>query len=105
MISREILKELNIEWVSPSADGRRQGYFRRISENRSQPTYLQARHRLLFSELSYSGFGQKGIEVQQDGRALPIHAANLGRNLKGTGRPKPKPSLEEKLLRLLIMKR
>lgn len=96
------LNEIGVEWVSETKT--RKGYFRTIAKNRMQPSYAQARHRLKFSELSSSGYNQKGVEEQPDGRVIATHAASIGRSLKGTGRPEPKLSIKEKLLRLLITK-
>lgn len=97
---KDLAKLEGLEWVQST--GRRQGYFRRISKNRLQPSYIQACHRLIFSELSCSGFGQKGVEETNEGKIVSKHAMEIGRSLKGTGRPRPKETTEQKLIRLIL---
>lgn len=102
MISQEILQELGIEWVSAGKDGRN-GYFRRIAPNRKSPSLRQAEHRLLFSETSHRLYMNRGTITTHDGRQIPRNAHGIERSLLGTGQPKQKPSLQERLL-LLVLK-
>lgn len=103
MISYDALRALGIEWVEPSSDGRRPGYYRRIPMTRNDPTPAQAQHRLRFSQVAYNTYGTRGTDETLDRRQIPANAAVIGDELRGTGSPKPELSVKEKLL-LLILK-
>lgn len=103
MISKERLAELGIEYIPLSADGKRAGYFRRIARNRLEPSLRQAQHRLLFSEISHNLYLNRGTVETHDHRQIPRNTYEIGRSLLGTGHPEQKPSLQEKLL-LLVLK-
>ncbi len=94
------LKEKGVEWVS-STD-KRAGYFRKITKNRTDPSYRQLQHRILFSKVSYAGFGQTGVEETSDGRLVAKHAMQLGRTMNGISQPKRELSLQEKLIKLIL---
>lgn len=94
------LEEIGLEWVSSTE--RRKGYFRRIPRTRADPSIKQAQHRLKFSEIAYETFMTKGVFQTQDNREIPANAQIIANKLKGTGQPKRIPSLQERLLRLLL---
>ncbi len=97
-----MLKTLGIEWVSGSADGRRQGYFRKIPRTRVEPTIRQAEHRLIFAETAYETFGKRGVVMTQDDRQIPKNATIIANKIKGTGQSTKVLSQREKLIRLIL---
>lgn len=102
MITSEILKGLNVEWVKPSRDGNRPGYYRKIPTTRRDPTVRQLEHRLKFSEIAYGTFGDRGVVKTTDNRQIPRNAALIGRELMGTSQPRKALSQRERLMRLLL---
>lgn len=104
MISLEILKELGVEWVRPSTDGNRPGYYRKIPRTRRDPSIRQLEHRLRFAEIAYETFGERGVIETPDDRQIPRNAEIIGRELRGTGQPRGEQSQREKLIRLILGK-
>lgn len=102
MILHEELKALGVEWVNPSMNGRRPGYFRKVPRTRVKPTVKQAKHRLLFAKTAYNTFGSRGVVKTQDDRQIPKNAAIIANKLQGTGQPRREPSLQEKLVKLIL---
>lgn len=102
MISHEELKALGVEWVNPSTDGRRPGYFRKIPRTRQEPSIRQAEHRLLFSQTAHKTFGERGVIRTPDDRQIPQNANIIANKLQGSGRPEPKPTMTQKLFRLIL---
>lgn len=102
MISSAELEALGVEFVEPSSDGRRPGYYRRIPKTRSEPTLAQAQHRLKFSRVSHSLYGTRGSVETLDRREVPINASRIGEELKGSGQPKEVFTPEQKLLKLIL---
>lgn len=102
MLSYEALRAIGIEWVNPSADGRRAGYYRRIARTREEPTVRQAEHRLIFAEAAYNTFMTKGVTKTQDNREIPTNAKIIGNKLQGTGQPRRVLSFRAKLLKLIL---
>lgn len=102
MISREDLEAMGVEYVSGSADGRRQGYFRKIPRTRKEPSIRQCEHRLVFTETANETFGARGVVKTPDNRQISSNAAKIGDKLRGTGQPRREPSMQEKLIRLIL---
>lgn len=102
MISYEELKALGVEWVNPSANGLRQGYFRKIPRTRHDPTIRQIEHRLKFAKTAYETYGQSGVVKTPDDRQIPKNAEIIAKKLRGTGQPRKVLSMKEKLLKLII---
>lgn len=102
MISRADLEAMGVEYVSGSADGRRQGYFRKIPRTRQAPSIRQCQHRLKFAETAYETFGARGVVKTQDDRRIPKNATIIADKLQGTGQPRKVLSQREKLIRLIL---
>lgn len=104
MLTHEELKALGVEWVNPSADGRRPGYFRKVPRTRVEPTIRQAEHRLKFAQTAYNTFGTRGVTQTTDSREIPANAQIIANGLAGTGQPRRVISTREKLIRLILEK-